>query len=508
MSLHARPDLDGAGHLLVFRPHPGPQTTFLRWGGRDCFFGGAAGPGKSVCLIAAGLRRLAVPGYRGKIFRRTRKMATELILKASKMVFKSFPGARWNGNEHAFIHPTGGRLEIGYLRHDMDLENEEGQEYQSVGFDELCQFPEHQARFLHSRLRSADGLHLEYKGTGNPRGIGLLWVKNHYVDPAPPMTTHWHTFKTPAGKTLRTSTMFVPGRLEDNPSIGDDYEVSLASLSNPKLYAALRHGVWDALLGDAFPEWDPEQHVLTWAEFAMMHNQILRVRADGTEYCQIPDHWPIYQSYDWGTARPFSVGWYTADDHGRIYRIYEWYGAAKTREGATIRNQGIHMATSDQARGILAREERWGIGGRVEYRVADPSIIAGSNRQQDVDGPDIQEIMADEGVYLALANNNRKLGKAQIHERLRIAEFLNDDGTIDETPGFFVIKDTNPEFLATVPLLPTKPTDPEDVDPTAEAHAYDEWRYLLMARPYRAKLEPQKADWLKNRKKRATGDAA
>lgn len=497
----------------VFRPHPGPQTHFLHTSARDVFFGGAAGPGKSVCGLAGGLRYFHLPNYRGKAFRRTRKMAQELIIKCNRMVKAAFPGARYNGSEHAFIHPSGGRFEIGYLRHDMDLENEEGQEYQYVLFDELCQFPEHQAKFLHSRLRSDSNLPLFYRGTGNPRGIGLLWVKQHYVDPAPPMTTHWHKFKAPDGRLFQTSTMFVPGRLEDNPTLGEDYERSLAAIGNPKLYEALRFGKWDALLGDAFPEWDPDVHVISWADFAMMHDLILRVRTNARgyqeEYVEIPEHWPVYMSYDWGTARPFSVGWWCCDDHGRIYRIYEWYGAQRTREGATVPNQGIHMSTSDQARGILEREERWGLDGRVEVRFADPSIANGHARKEDIAGPDIQEIMGDEGVHLTLANNDRLQGKAQIHERLRTGDFVNADGTIDETPGMMVLSHCK-DWLRTVPLAPTSTVNPEDVDKTAELHAYDETRYVLMGRPYKAKLEAQQPDWLarRNRRRRSRGDAA
>jgi hypothetical protein len=40
----------------------------------------------------------------------------------------------------------------------------------------------------------------------------------------------------------------------------------------------------------------------------------------------------------------------------------------------------------------------------------------------------------------------------------------------------------------TVPTLQMSPLNPEDVDDDAEDHAYDEWRYAMMARP----LRPQK----------------
>lgn len=493
--------MDGiaSSYDIAFKPHAGPQTTFLRTGVRDCFFGGAAGPGKSVCLIAAGLRFFHLPYYRGKLFRRTRKQATELILKAHRMIARAFPAARYNGSEHAFINPTGGRLEIGYLRHDMDLENEEGQEYQFVGFDELCQFPEHQARFLNTRLRSDHALPLQYKGTGNPRGIGLLWVKEHYVDPAEPETVHWHKHKLPDGRIAKVSTMFVPGRLEDNPTLTTnadgspnlDYEVSLAASGNPKLYEALRYGRWDALMGDAFQEWDPAIHRLSWADFARMHGLILRVGIGGREYCDIPAHWPVFMSYDWGTAKPFSFGWWTCDEHGRLFRIYEWYGCARDRNGKRIPDTGIHMPTRDQARGALEREERWGLKGRVEMRVADASLW--DDRGVDTDGPTLAEICAEEGLDLVKADKRRILGKQQLHDRLRVADFSTADGDWDETPGMMILE-TCKDWLATVPVLPSDPNDPEDVDTKAEDHQYDETRYMAMSRPWRPRVHRSKTE--------------
>lgn len=347
---------------------------------------------------------------------------------------------------------------------------------QNCGFDELCQFPEHQAKFLHSRLRSSDGIPLQYKGTGNPRGIGMLWVKAHYVDPATPETLHWYRFKAPDGRTFKSSVLFIPGRLEDNPSLGDDYELSLASIGNPKLYQALRLGDWNALIGDAFPDWDPDLHIISWADFASLHGLILQVRSDGSEFVEIPKTWPIFMSYDWGTARPFSVGWWTADTYGRLFRIYEWYGSARMADGKTVPNQGLHMSTRDQARGILQREDEWGIAGRVSMRLADPSVRNSHARKEDIPGPSVQEIMAEERVYLTLANNDRIQGKTQIHERLRISEFVDPNGAIEETPGMMVLSHCK-DWLRTVPTAPVSPVNPEDVDKTAELHclAGDTW---------------------------------
>ena len=91
---------------------------------------------------------------------------------------------------------------------------------------------------------------------------------------------------------------------------------------------ALLYGSWDSFSGQVFTEWrnDPKHyedqrwtHVI--APFA------------------IPKHWKIYRGYDFGYSKPFSVGWYAADEEGRLYRIKELYGCTgrPTRERTSTR---------------------------------------------------------------------------------------------------------------------------------------------------------------------------
>lgn len=457
---------------IIWQPHPGPQTRFLQSGVRDIFFGGAAGPGKSVSLIAAATRFFASPYYRARIFRRSRTQATELIIKARRIVPVAFPGTIWRASEWAFIHPSGGRLELGYLRHDNDLENEQGQEYQFVGFDEICQFPEHQAVYLFSRLRSDHGLPLQYKGTGNPGGIGHLWVKARYIDQAPPESIFWDHFTTPTGRKLRFSRLFIPARLEDNPTLGDDYEISLSTL-DPKTYRALRLGDWDALIGQAFPEFDRRIHVMTWEQFF-----------DRYGYPRIPDHWPRFMSFDWGLSHPFSVGWWTVDPFGRLIRYAEWYGAAVDRNGRRIPDKGIHMPTRDIARGILAREAARGDAGKIEMRFVDPAMKQHGSSTEGIKGPSLAEIFAEEGLYVTFADNDRIAGKQQMHDRLRIFDLEHPNGEIEETPGMFIMENCA-DWLRTIPVLDLDEKRPEDVDTKMEDHVFDESKYMLMSRPWR-----------------------
>ena len=55
----------------VIRPHAGPQEQFLSTRADICFYGGAAGAGKSFGLILHPLRHVHIPGFTAEIFRKT-----------------------------------------------------------------------------------------------------------------------------------------------------------------------------------------------------------------------------------------------------------------------------------------------------------------------------------------------------------------------------------------------------------------------------------------------------
>ena len=67
---------------------------------------------------------------------------------------------------------------------------------------------------------------------------------------------------------------------------------------------------------------------------------------------------------------PFSVGWYAADEEGRLYRIKELYGCTGTP------NEGTKVNPVEQARMIKEAEENDPmLRGRHIQGVADPAIF-------------------------------------------------------------------------------------------------------------------------------------
>jgi hypothetical protein len=193
----------------------------------------------------------------------------------------------------------------------------------------------------------------------------------------------------------------------------------------------------------------------------------------------LPREWRVDRSYDHGQSKPFSVGWWAESNgepfeyngflYGKIrkdlYRVAEWYGCGNEP------NDGIHMASSRIAKGILEREHDWGVVGRVRVGPADSTIFDDYEPNISVAGE-----MEKVGVRWDPADKgpgSRKQGWQQIRERLLAAR-----DPMREEPGLFVMERCR-HFIRTVPVLPRDNDDLDDVDSKAEDHIGDETRYRL-----------------------------
>lgn len=176
-----------------------------------------------------------------------------------------------------------------------------------------------------------------------------------------------------------------------------------------------------------------------------------------------PEDWRIYRGFDFGYAKPFSVGWFAVDHDGRMYHILELYGCTQ------IPNTGVKWSP-DQIFDEIHRietEHPWLKGHRI-IGVADPSIWDASR------GESVAEMGEKRGVYFTPGDNKRIPGWMQLHYRLRF-----DDRGI---PMIYVFS-TCRGFLRTMPILAYDEVRPEDVDTDCEDHIADMTRYVCMARP-------------------------
>jgi len=439
----------------------------------ELLYGGAAGGGKSFLLRVSGLRWcLSVPGLQCYLFRRTfPDLRANHLRGAGSLPDLLGPlladgRASWSEQRGEFRFNNGSALKLAHLQHDSALIRYQGAEIHVLLIDELTHFTEAQYRFLRARVRLGGLKPPEalrerlprIECATNPGSVGHAWVKRTWVSPKPPREV-WRAGAAEGGMRRQ----YLPARVADNPTLlanDPDYLDRLEGLGSPALVRALRDGDWDIAAGQAFEQFDRDRHVI--------------------EPFPVPEHWTRFRSLDWGSTRPFSVGWWAVSDGsdprlpgGALVRYREWYGWTGRPD------TGLRLTSAEVADGIREREDP---DERIAFSVADPAAFGRS------DGPSVAERMAARGVIFKRAANDRKAGYQEVRARLG-GEARDGTGV----PMLFVFSTCTDGFLRTVPELVLDAHDPEDVATNQEDHVYDEVRYACMSRPWRSTAREPRA---------------
>jgi len=449
------------------------QSVAYTTSATELLYGGAAGGGKSFLLRVSAIRwAMEIPGLQIYIFRRKTGELWQNHMEGPT----SFPKllaehirshqVEYEAVKKKFRFFNGSTITLCHCQRQADVENYQGAEIHVLLIDELTHFTEYMYNYLRGRVRMI-GLQIpeKYKSTlprietgSNPGSIGHAWVKRVFK----PMECPLELRRMPVhdGGLLR---QYIPARHDDNPDLMRDdpgYIPRLDGLGNPALVKAMKEGNWNIVAGQAFEN--------------------LSISVHGVEPFAIPQTWMRYMSMDWGSSKPFSIGWWAVSDgtdprfpRGALIRYREWYGW--TGEVDT----GCRMESWEVAAGILERE---GKKERVRYRVADPSIFSRT------DGLSIAEKMAGKGVIFRKADNERHQGYLELRERIKGK---------DDRPLLFAFT-TCKQFWRTMLDLMMDENDLEDVDTDQEDHIYDEVRYACMSRPWvssREAVSVKKDSW-------------
>jgi hypothetical protein len=445
----------------------------------EVLYEGTRGPGKTDALLMDFGQHVG-KGYgaewRGILFRQTYKQLVDVINKTKKWFPLIWPDAKYNASEHHWTWPDGEQLLLRQFLRDDDYWNYHGHEYPWIGWEELCNWSSDVGyKRMMSCCRSTNpDLPRKYRATTNPYGPGHNWVKFRFRLPG--------SRNTPIIDAVDDDGLPEPPRIAIHGSI---FENRILLDSDPdylqRIRAAARNDAerraW--LLGD----WD--------IVAGGMFDDVWRANVNVLDSFSIPDGWRIDRSFDWGSSRPFSVGWWAVSDgsdivfpdgrrkatvKGDLFRIAEWYGWTGKP------NEGLRMLASTIAQGIVEREVKWGIHGRVNAGPADPAIFKAEN------GNDISLDMAAQvrlangqtyrGVQWIRANNARKPGWEKM--RRMISNAHPPEHGPREYPGLYVLRRCG-NFIRTVPILPRDNKDMDDVDTDAEDHIGDEARYRVHA---------------------------
>lgn len=444
---------------VIWTPQP-RQQEFQRRGEFEVLYGGAAGGGKSECLVIEPLRQVHISHFRAIILRKTFPQLADLIDKSMKYYKAAYPRAVYNAANHCWTFPSGAKVYFGSMQYVSDRHKYQGRNFDFVGFDELTHFTWDEYSALLERARpNGPGTTVYVRATANPGGVGHGWVKARFVSAAPPQTTIWEEVEVtkPDGSKikLKRSRAFVPATVFDNPKLLDNdpnYIANLAMLPEADRKAKL-YGSWDSFEGQVFSEWrnDPDHY----DDGKWTH--VIRP-------FKIPESWKIWRGFDYGYTHPFSVGWYAATPTGKIYRIREYYG----NRGANI---GAKLNPVEIAEKIVEIErEDPNLKGREIHGVADPSIF---DRSRGLSIADMMLKFPNHVCWVG-GDNTRLAGKMQFHYRMAFDK---------EGECLFQVFDTCQHFIRTIPALVYDEKNVEDIDTEQEDHIYDECRYVLMENP-------------------------
>lgn len=483
------------GKLVTWAPQPGSQEEFLSCPLFECLYHGTRGPGKTDSLLMA-FAQFVGKGYgaawRGIIFRETYPQLADVVAKSERWFRQIFPAARFNRQRMAWEFETGEVLFFRHMRTPDDYWNYHGHEYPFIGWEELTNWPDdrcYKSMFACCRS-STPGLPRMIRATTNPYGVGHNWVKDRFRLHG----TWWRTVITTDSRDLNGQPepprAAIHGHLNENRILlasDPNYAQTIAaSADNQAMADAWLNGSWEIVAGGMFDD--------VWSH---AHNNLPRF--------EVPSSWRIDRAFDWGSARPFSVGWYARSDgsdlqlsdgrvlatvRGDLFRVGEWYGWTGRA------NEGLRMLAVDVAAGIVEREvlrgwrddsQRWGRShgaSRVRPGPADSSIFTVENGRSialDMEGPVRIGGKVYPGVSWTAADKrpgSRVAGWEEMRAMIRAAR-PPGPGSVRERPGFFVVGDECPQFLRTVLSLPRDEKNLDDVDTDAEDHIADEVRYRI-----------------------------
>ncbi len=411
--------------------------------------------------------------WRGVLFRRTFPQLKNAIDETKKFFPHIFPSATFNENEKKWKFPHGEELLLRFMERPADYYNYHGWEIPWIGFEELTTWPTDECwKKIMSRCRSPfPGLPKKVRATTNPSGPGHNWVKARYELPCTPGRMHSGIIEEEI-EGLVKHRCSIRGHWKENQILlkaNPDYPATLAqSATSPAELAAWLHGSWDVVAGGMFDDiWTPHVHVV--------------------DTFPIPSSWRITRSFDWGSAHPFSVGWWAESDgtdaetptgvratlRGDLFRILEWYGWTGKP------NQGQRLPDASIAAGIVEREIVNGIHGRVHPGPADSQIYVPEHGENTASTM-LQPVNIGGKTYPGVrwqkckkGAGSRAAGWALMRDRFQAAKAYPR-----ELPGLFIFSNCR-QFVRTVPVLPRDDRNQDDVDTDTEDHIADETRYRL-----------------------------
>jgi len=420
----------------------GRQIEFHKSGAKYRAFFGGYGCGKTLAGVVESVKTaLKYPGSRGLIGRLTDGELRSTTWKDFLTVMPEEMIAEYNKAD-LYLKLKNGTEVWGKM-----LQEEQKLRSFNLGWwhvDEACEVGESIFKQLKARTRHRLG---PLRGwiTGNPEARN--WVYKTFVSPdiVVPNYAYFH------GKTRDAS--FLP----------KEYLEDLYNTYDAEWVERFLEGSWDVYMGQVFPMFDRETHVLP-GDFP------------------IPREWPRYRGLDHGTNDPTSCVWVAVDEIGNHYVYKLFY-----RNNTTI---------SQNVSSILDMSK----GEEYKYTVMDP----GSNRRESSSGRRTWDFYREAGLPLIGANsNNITAGVARLREMFDPKPNRSHPLTgTHPAPRLYILNHCR-ELIQELQQYRFKAVDENQRNASNDPidkfnHAIDALRYIVMHNPMNAMVNDDRSweDWL------------
>lgn len=304
------------------------ETAEIGYGGAR---GGAKSGGGRRCIL---MRRLKYEGTAGLILRRT---YTDLYKSHIYKLFEEFPQLEggWRESHKELRLPGNSKLFMGSAEHEGDMAAFYSSEFADILVDEAQDFTQGELERLRGSNRSTSNRRLMpkmvltfmpgFSESGVPPK-GLTYLKRVFVEKrleesekkkkwAFIQAMSWDNVEW-VKKELERDGIDIPtfyswSDLERREYfLRSEYGSKLASLTDSNLRDAWLYGSWDVFLGQYFPQFSRDRHVISIREF----NDRIR-----------PWH-KKWLSGDWGYDHPHAVYKHSIDERGHVMTWGEQWG--------------------------------------------------------------------------------------------------------------------------------------------------------------------------------------
>lgn len=250
------------------------------------------------------------PQVHGLALRRTFPKLEATVITRFRELFPQSLWRKFNETKSEVTWSNGATLKFGSMQYDYNAWDYQGQ-WKDIYYDELTEFTFNQWMATSAWNRCPVSRQTRKWGSGNPIGIGAVWVEDLFVKHVPcmEMDASQKRVYNPADYPYFEATYLVNPIYANDPTFLKNLEAYPEAVRD-----ALKFAKWGAAGGYFRGVWDEAEHVF-------VHQSLRREK-----------WWKHWISGNWGFTDAFAYYKHCMDDEGVVYTYDELYGREQEPE--------------------------------------------------------------------------------------------------------------------------------------------------------------------------------